>query len=175
MVAAIVFVIFYHAMDSEIDAENEEEYRADMAEPFLESLHFSCQFGDADSAITDKPSDKHDGQSRSESEDNGHEPVPCVRQRERDINHRQEINESMRAESDSEEDAENEGPEPTLLAIRFFEPFADTVIVLVVMMSAKKEHDTADEHEAGENGFAPMAQQVLNAFGLCAHEERDAE
>jgi len=47
--------------------------------------------------------------------------------------------------------------------------------MLVVMVSAEQQHDTADEHERRQNGFAPVAQHVLNAVGLCASQERNTE
>ena len=45
----------------------------------------------------------------------------------------------MGAESDGKEDTEDEGPQPTLLAVRLFEPFADAMVMLVVMMTAEAE------------------------------------
>ena len=119
-----------------------------MPEPFLESLHFAGQLSDTNGAITYQPSDEHDRQTCSQTEDNRHEPVPSARKGKRDIYHRQEIDQSVRAESDCEEDTEDERPKPTLLAIRLFEPFADAVIVLVVMMSAEKQNNAANQHES---------------------------
>lgn len=109
-----------------------------MAEPFLETLHLLRQFADAHGAVANQPCDQHDWQTSTETEHNRHDPVPTARQRQRDINHRQEINQAVRTEGNREEDTEDEGPEPTLLAIRLFEPFADAMIMFVVVMSAKK-------------------------------------
>ncbi len=173
--SVFVLVILDDAMDGQVQTENEEECRADMTEPFLESLHLTGQFTDAYCTITYQPCNKHDRQTCSETEDYRHEPVPCVRQRQRDIYHRQEIDESVRAESDREEDTEDERPEPTLFAVRFFEPFADAVVVLVVMMTAEKQHDTADEHKARQNRFAVVPEYVLDTFCLRAHQKRDTQ
>ena len=81
----------------------------------------------------------------------------------------------MRTKSDCEEDTEDEGPQPTLFAIRVFEPFADPVIVFVVMVSAKEQHDAADDHESRQNRFSPMTQQMLDTVRLRPHEEGDTQ
>ena len=79
-----------------------------MPEPFLERSHFLCQIADADSTVTHQPSDQHDRQACAQTEDDRHQPVPTARQGQRDIDHRQEIDESVRAEGDGEEDTEDE-------------------------------------------------------------------
>ena len=47
--------------------------------------------------------------------------------------------------------------------------------MLVVVMSAEEEYDAANEHETCKYGFAPMAEYMLYAFCLCAHQERNTE
>ena len=119
-----------------------------MPEPFFKSLHLARQFTDADSAVADHPGDQPNRQTCTQTEDNRHQPVPTARKGQRDINHRQEIDQSMRAESDRKEYTQDEGPYPALFAVRLFEPFADAVLVLVVMMTAEKQHYAADQHKA---------------------------
>ena len=170
-----VFVIFDHAMNAQIDAYSDEKYRADMSEPFLESVNFLRQVADADRAVTNQPCYKHDRQTSAETEDERHDPVPCARECQRDINHRQEINQSVRTESDGEEDTEDERPQPTGVRIGVLQELAYSVIVLMVMMSAEKQHNTAYKHECGQDRFAPVRQNMLYACCLCAHEERYAE
>ena len=70
----------------------------------------------------------------------------------------------MRTESDGEKDTQDEWPQPTLFTIRLFEPFADSVVVLMVMMSAEEQHDAAYQHESCQNGFAPVRKKMLNAI-----------
>ena len=110
VVAATVFVLVVldDAMDGQIDAHYQEQHRAYMAEPFLKSLHLARQLTDAHCAITYQPCNQHDRQACSQTEDYRHEPVPGARQRQCDIYHRQEIDESVRTESNSEEDTEDE-------------------------------------------------------------------
>ena len=146
-----------------------------MPEPFLESLQAVGEVADTDSTITDQPRDEHDRQSRSETEDDRHQPVPRARKGERDINHRKEIDQAMRTESDGEEDAEYERPEPALLAVGLFEPSAYTMVMLMVMMPTKEQHDAADEHKPCEDRFAPMTENMLDALRLRTHQERDTE
>ena len=113
MVAAVsvfVFVRFDHAVDTQIDTYSDEKDGANMSEPFLEMGHFLGQIADADCAVADQPRDEHDWQTCSETENHRHEPIPCVRQRQRDIYHAQEIDQTMRTESDSEEDTKDERP-----------------------------------------------------------------
>ena len=79
-----------------------------MTEPFFERLHIAGEFADADGAVAYKPSNEHDRQSCAKTENDRHKPTPGGRQRECNINHRQEINETVRTESDSEKDTEDE-------------------------------------------------------------------
>ena len=146
-----------------------------MAEPFLEGVHLLRKVGDAHGAIAYQPRDQHNRQTCTETKDERHEPVPCIGQGKRDINHRQEIDQTMRAESDGEEYTEDEGPKPTGVGVGVLEELADSMVVLVVMMSAEEQYDTADEHKARKDGFAPMREYMLNTGSLCAHEERNAE
>ena len=74
--AVLMPVVLNHTVDSQIDAENEEQHGANMPEPLLEGLHAAGKFADTDGAVTDEPCDEHDGQSGPEPEDNGHDPVP---------------------------------------------------------------------------------------------------
>ena len=152
----LVLVVFDDAVNGQVHTENEEKCRAYMPKPFLETLHLLRQFADAYCAVANQPSDEHDWQTRTQTEHDRHNPVPRARQRQRDINHRQEINQSVGTEGDGEEDTEDEGPEPTLLAVRLFEPFADAVVMLVVMVPAEEQHDAADQHKAREYRFAVM-------------------
>ena len=146
-----------------------------MPEPLFEGLHSAGQFTDAYRTVAYQPRNQHDRQTRSETEDDRHQPVPGARQREGDIDHGQEIDQAVRTKSDSEEDTEDEGPQPTLFAIRVFEPFADPVIVLVMMVSAEEQHDAADDHESRQNRFTPMTQQMLDTVRLRPHEEGDTQ
>lgn len=50
--AVIVVVRLYIAMDSEIYAQNEEQHRAYMSEPFLESAHLARKVADTYRAVT---------------------------------------------------------------------------------------------------------------------------
>ena len=99
----LVFVVFDDTMNGQIHTEYQEKYCTDMSEPFLKSLHLAGQLTDADSAVTNQPRDQHDGQTCSQTEHDWHQPVPTVRQSQRDINHRQEIDESVRAECNRKE------------------------------------------------------------------------
>ena len=146
-----------------------------MPEPFLESVHLLREVGDAHCAVTYQPCNQHDRKTRAETEDERHEPVPSIGQGKRDINHRQEIDKSVRAESDSEENTQDERPEPTGVGVCVLQELTDAVVVLMVMMSAEEQYDTADEHKARKDGFAPMREYMLNTGRLCAHEERDTE
>ena len=170
-----VLVVFENTMNGQIHAQHQEKDGAYMPKPFLERSHFLCQIADADSTVAHQPSDQHDRQACAQAEDDRHDPVPRVWQGKRDINHRQKIHQSMRAKRNRKENTEDERPEPTLLAIRLFEPFADAMIMLVVMVTAKEQHDTANQHKARQDRFAPMTQHMLDTFRLCAHEERDAQ
>ena len=104
----LVLVVFDDAMNGQVHTENEEKSGADVAEPFLKTLHLLRQFADAYCAVTYQPSDEHDRQTGTETEHNWQNPVPRARQRQRDINHRQEINQAVRTEGDGEEDTEDE-------------------------------------------------------------------
>ena len=50
--AVIVVVRLNIAMDSEIYAQNEEQHRTYMSEPFLESSHLACEVADTYRAVT---------------------------------------------------------------------------------------------------------------------------
>ena len=128
-----------------------------MPKPFLEGRHLAGEISDTDCTVTNQPRDEHDRYAGTQTEHDRHDPVPSPGQRERDIDHRQEIHEPMRTKCDREENTEDKRPKPTLLTIRLFEPFTDAVIVLMVMMSAEQQHDTADEHKTCQNGFAVMS------------------
>ena len=106
----LVLVVFDDAVNRQVHAENEEKDRANMPEPLLKTLHLLRQFADAYCTITYQPCNQHDRQACSQTEDYWHEPVPGARQRQCDIYHRQEIDESVRTESNSEEDTKNELP-----------------------------------------------------------------
>ena len=95
----LVLVVFDDAVNGQVHAENEEKCGADMPKPFLETLHFLRQFADAHRAITYQPCNQHDWQTRTQTEHDRHNPVPTARQRQRDINHRQEINQAVRTEA----------------------------------------------------------------------------
>ena len=151
-----MLLVLYHAMHSQIHAQRQKQNRAYMPEPFLEGLQPVGKIADTDSAVADQPRNKHDRQTRAEAEDDGHQPVPTARQRQRDIDHRQEIDEPVRAECNRKENTEDERPQPTLLAVGLFEPFADAVVVLVVMMPAEEQHNAANEHKRRQNRLAPM-------------------
>ena len=84
----LVLVVFDDAVNGQVHAENEEKCGADMPKPFLETLHFLRQFADTYGAVAYQPRDEHDRQTGAQTEDNRHHPVPCARQRQRDINHR---------------------------------------------------------------------------------------
>lgn len=146
-----------------------------MTEPFLEDLHPAGQLAQTHRAIAYQPRNQHDRQTRSKAEHHRHQPVPGVGQRQSDVDHRQEIDQTVGTEGNGKEDTEDERPEPTLLAIRIFEPTADTVIMLVVMMTAEEQHHAADEHEARQDRLAPVAQHMLDTLGLCAHQEGNTE
>ena len=109
-IPVLMFVRFEHAVDAQVYAYSDEENSANMAEPFLEITHFLRQVSYADRAVADEPCNQHDRQTGSETEDHRHQPVPRARKRQRDINHRQEIDQPVRAESDREEDTEDERP-----------------------------------------------------------------
>ena len=172
MVAAVsvgMFVRFDHAMDTQIDTDSDEKDGTNMPEPLLEMGHFLGQIADADCAVTYEPSDEHDRQTCSETEDYRHKPVPRARQRQGNIYHRQEIDQAMRTEGDGEENTEDERPKPTGVGVRILEKLANTVVVGVVVMSAEEQHNTADEHETRQDRFAPMTQHMLNTVGLRTH------
>ena len=97
-------------MYGQIDAQDEEQYRAYVAEPFLEGLQVTGQFADTNRTIAYQPRNQHNRQTCAETENHRHQPVPAARKRQRDINHRQEIDESVRTESDGKENTEDEGP-----------------------------------------------------------------
>ncbi len=156
LAASVMFVVLYHTMHSQIHTQRQEQDGAYMPEPFLEGLQPVGEIADADSAVADQPRNEHNRQTRAETEDDGHQPVPTARQRQRDVDHRQEIDEPVRTKSNRKENTEDERPQPTLLAVGLFEPFADAVVVLVVMMSAEKQHNAANEHKRRQNRLAPM-------------------
>jgi len=167
--------VMMQGVDAHIYAEGEEEDGADHAEPLLDGMQAVGQVGYADGTVADQPRDEHDRQTRTQAEDDRHQPVPTVRECQRDINHRQEIDQTVRTKSDCKENTQYERPYPALLAVRLFEPFADAVVVLVVMVAADEQYDAADEHEAREYRLAPMTKHMLDALCLCAHEERDTQ
>ena len=172
MVAAVsvgMFVRFDHAMDTQIDTDTDEQDGTNMPEPLLEMGHFLGQIADADRAVTYEPSNEHDRQTCSETENNRHKPIPCARERQGDINHGQEIDQAMRTEGDGEENTEDERPQPAGVGVRVLEKFADSVVVGVVVMSAEEQYNTADEHESRQDRFAPMTQHMLNIIGLRTH------
>ena len=178
MVAAFsvgMFVRFDHAVDTQIDTDTDEKDGTNMPEPLLEMGHFLGQIANADCAVADEPSNEHDRQTCSETEDHRHEPIPRARQRQGDIYHGQEIDQTMRTEGDGEENTEYEGPQPAGVGVRILEKLANTVVVGVVVMSAEEQHDSADEHETRQDRFAPMTQHMLNTIGLRAHEKRNTE
>ena len=109
-----------------------------MAEPFFERIHLTRQLGDAHRAVTNEPCNQHDWQTCSQTEYDRHQPVQTARQRQRDINHRQEIDQTVRAERNREENTQDKRPKPTLFAIGVLKELADSVVVLMVMMSAEK-------------------------------------
>ena len=97
-------------MNGQIQTQTDKQERADMPEPFLESLHFASQLTDTYSAIAYQPRNEHNRQTRTQTEDYRHQPIPRTRQRKRDINHRQEINQPVRTKGDGEEDTQDKGP-----------------------------------------------------------------
>jgi len=104
----IVFVVLDDTMYGQINSEDQEQYRADVPEPFFEGCHLARQVTNAHRAVTYQPRNQHDRYTGAETEDDRHQPVPRAGQRERNINHRQEIDQTVRTESDGEEDTENE-------------------------------------------------------------------
>ena len=175
IVLVLVFVVLNDAMYCQVASQDDKQYRADVPEPLLESLHVTGQPADTHRAVADEPRNQHDRQTGTQTEHHRHEPVPGTGQREGDIYHRQKIDQPVGAEGDGEEDTENERPEPALFAVRIFEPFADAVVVLVVVMTAEEQHHAADEHEARQNRFAPVGEHVPDTLRLCAREERNTE
>ena len=81
----------------------------------------------------------------------------------------------MRTESDRKEYTQDKRPEPALFAVCVFEPFADTMIMLMVVVSAEEQHYAADEHEPCQYRFAPMRQQMLNTVGLRPRKKRNTQ
>ena len=47
--------------------------------------------------------------------------------------------------------------------------------MLMVVMTAEEQHDTADDHEAREYRFSVMPEYVLDAICLGSHKEGDAQ
>ncbi len=109
-VTVLVFVKLNHTMNAEVDTYTDKQHRAYMPEPFFEGAHLLRQVTDAHGAVAHQPGDQHDRQTRTQTEDDRHQPVPRARQRQRDIDHRQEIHQTVRTECDREEDTEDEGP-----------------------------------------------------------------
>jgi len=152
-----VFVELDHAMHAQVDTDTDKQHRAYMPEPFFERVHLLRQVTDTYRAVTNQPCNQHDRQTGTETEDDRHQPVPRARQGQCDIDHRQEIDQSMRTESDREEDTQDERPQPTGIGIGVLEELTYAVIMLVVMMSAEQQHDTAYQHERRQDRFAPSA------------------
>lgn len=175
MTTSVVFLRFKNTMNGKINAYSDEKYGAYMAEPFFKGTHFLRQIADTYCAVTYQPSYQHDRQTRAETENNRHEPVPCARQRQGDINHGEEVYQTMRAESDSEEYTEDERPKPAGIGVCILQKLTNSMVVLVVVMSAEKQHNTANQHESRQNRFSPMGQDMLDARCLRAHEEGNTE
>ena len=171
----IVFVVLDDTMYGQINSEDQEQYRADVPEPFFEGCHLARQVTNAHRAVTYQPRNQHNRYTGTQAEHHRHQPVPTARKGQRNIDHRQEIHQTVRTESDREEYTENERPEPTLLAVRLFQPLADSVIMLVVMMTAEKQHNAAYEHEPCQYRLSVVTQHMLNPFRLCAHKERNTQ
>ena len=110
MPAFAAFLGFNHTVNGQVNSEDQEQHRADMPEPFFERTQLARQVSDADRAVTYQPRYQHDRQSCTETEYHRHHPVPTAGQSQRDIDHRQEIDETVRTESDRKEDTEDEGP-----------------------------------------------------------------
>ena len=104
----IVFVVLDDTMYGQINSENQEQYRADVPEPFFEGSHLAGEVRDAHCAVTYQPRNQHNRYTGAQTEHYRHQPVPRTRKCQRDINHRQEIHQSVRTESDREEYTEDE-------------------------------------------------------------------
>ena len=165
----IVSVRFYYAMNGQVYAYSDEEHRTNMAEPFFKGIHFLCQIANAYRAVTYQPRDEHDRQTCAKSENKRHEPVPSARQSKRYVNHREEIDQTMRAKGDGEENTQYERPKPTGVRVCILQKLADTMVVLVVMVSAEKQYNPANQHKSCQDRFSPMRKNMLNTFCLRAH------
>ena len=168
----IMFMVMMQCVNAHIYAKGEEEDGADHAEPLLEGMQAVGQIADAHGAIADEPCNKHDRQTRAQTEHNRQHPIPRCRQRDSDINHRDEIHQAVRAESNSEEYTQHKRPQPAALAADALQPLAHAVIMLVVMMPAEQQHYTAHNHEHPEDRFAVVLEYMLDAFGLRTHDKR---
>ena len=96
--------VMMQGVDAHIYAEGEEEDGADHAEPLLDGMQAVGQVGYADGTVADQPRDEHDRQTRTQAEDDGQHPVPWRGQGDSNVDHRDEVHQTMRAEGDSEED-----------------------------------------------------------------------
>ena len=173
--AVFMFTGLKHTMNTKIDSDTDEKNGTDMPEPFLKSIHFLRQVSYAHCAVTYEPGYQHDRKTCAETENHRHKPVPTARKRQRDIYHRQEINQTVGTECNRKEDTENKRPKPAGVGIRILQELAYSVVMLMVMVTAEKQHDTADKHECRQNWFAPMRQHMLDALSLRPHEKRNAE
>ena len=67
----MIVVVMVERMETHEDAQSQEQYGADIPEPFLERVQFVSQIADADSTVTYQPRYQHDGQSCAQTEHNG--------------------------------------------------------------------------------------------------------
>ena len=105
-----VLVVLDDTMNREVHAKDEEQRGADMTEPFLKGLQAAGQSADAHGAVTYQPRNQHDRKTRTQTEDHGHQPVPRTGQRQRDIYHRQKIDQTVRAKGNREENTQDKRP-----------------------------------------------------------------
>lgn len=162
-------------MHHQVGTIAQEQCSGYIAHPFLYLLHLGIDAGHRHSAIGYDPSDDHDGQSGTQTKDHRQEPIPSEWQREGNIHHGEEVHQSVGTKSNGEKYTEHKAPQSAVLSVEMPEPFAHSVVVLMMMLTRKEEQHAADNHEGGQQGFAPMLKQMLDALRARAHYKRNSQ
>ncbi len=169
----IVFV-FGVGMDAEIDAQCNKQPCADISEPFLEHAQLMRQAADTHCTVTDRPRYQHNRKPRTQSENHQHQPRHTHRHGYRQINHRNEIDQPVRAERHGKEHSQQERPQPTRFAVGVLQPFAQSVVMRMVV-SAQEQYHAAQQHKHRQYGFAVLLYYPPDTVGLCAQKKRNTQ
>ena len=139
MMRALATRIVREDMYAQVNTKTNKQYCRHIANPLLDSVQTLRQSAQRYGAIRNEPCHYHNGQTRTQTKHHWQKPVPTHRQRDRYIHHREEIHQAVRTKSNGKEDTQHKRPKTATLTIHMLQPFAHSVVMLVVMMTREKQ------------------------------------